>query len=1209
MKKFGWIVCGLFLLTASAEAAVCTSLSTGSWNTAARWSCGHVPATTDTVVIAHNITMNLSPTVAGLTVNAGMTLDGNGGNTVTVTGNLVIDGAVSNSARLNVTGAASVISGAGTITNSRLYTTGAAVSIAAGSALNFTGSSRLYAGRTSGGTTVAGSVLTINGTINSSVTSATTNFLRLYASNTVIGATGVINAAVSAATYNTSTAKVTNNGSVTLQRITQNAATNSWTQGVNSSLSVSAVSTVGTLVASATGNTVTYTAPATPIVPSGNTYFNLAGSGVTCPHTFTVLGSNPCTLPPGAGFVVSSPGSCSSLTGVGTIPWVTPMNATVSDNLYATAAMAFAATTNYLNCTGFNFAAIPAGATITGITVNIERRASRSRRARDAFVYMIKAGAINTAFNGATVTQYTTADVIEAHGASNNLWGTTWTPTDVKAANFGVAYAATSTRGLTVSVDHLQVRIDYTTSPVDHVLINAPANAMTSAVVPVVISPHSSTHAVVSGTPLINLSTSTGSGDWSIITGAGTFVPGAANSGLASYTYAAGETSATFGFSSSAAGTVTLNVAGAGGVDLLASTPIAEKANVINFSVATFVFTSSACVHNLAFGSPGQCALVNWSPRTAGQALANVYITSVDTAGVPTRLHPVQPRTRNLQFALSCHDPIAHAGIQATFSATATSLPLCASNGALPASWSTGVDLTFAGGSPSTGPYSFRYDDVGRVELWLRNSAATTERGSSGTFVVKPADFVLSNIKRSRDGFLNPAAADATGTAFVKAGEAFTATVTAVNAVNVTTPNFGKELAAESVKLVPTLKAGLGLLHNPAVTCADPTTATICDTTTIPGVQTPKFGAFVNGVATGVNFAWDEVGVVTLAGQIGDADYLGAGDVTGTASANIGRFYLGKFALQNAVIEDRTDLCDAGVLISDGVTPCSAFTYMDEQADAFFSLVPTSLKNAVVQNYIDSATATNDFAKLDPTIFAGLNVAAVDRTTTGGPHYLTARISNAGVPAASCLTAPCFQNGEATVSVPFKLVRNAAADGVYTAVSIGISATDSDGAAVEGVGVASTGLCNNPNVVDCYDLNTDATAGNDRSLIGVTEFRHGRSRVSNVHGSERLPLPLMITAEYWNGTSFVVSSGDNISSLTLLLNNYQRNLTAALTTLTVGLFVDGKLQASLSAPGDKKGGSVDISVTSPSYLPGNTGRATFGAFKGPNELIYLREAY
>lgn len=1302
MKRIVLFAWGMAMLSAAAtaEAAVCTTnVGTGTWNTPATWSCGHVPVAADTVVISRAITLSANSTIAGLTVNAGVTFSGNnrnltvngpvlisgtyntGGGDLTTTGggaltidaggtfnfnngntsisgNVVVNGTLTSGGdAIQMTGAGTTVSGTGTIDNTDFEIDALGISLPAGSTLEFSNGAQLRVGNNNTAS------FTLDGTITGFGLAAGDRLVRVY-QNSGMTINGTINAP-NAYIRMEQNAAITNNGTVSVQYLRTDAVTSVWTQGNNSNLTLSVTAPAGNwngvLNASATSNTVTYNGTSTVIAPSAPGYWNLAGTifpGV-CPVAYTVSGTNPC--PAGSGSIISSPSTCTTVVGAGaTIAWTNPANAYTNDNvLYATAGLVNGQTTDYLNCTGFSFAGVPSGATITGITVYVDRKASRTNRIRDAFVYMIKGGVISTAVNGATATSYTTADVNEAHGGAGNLWGTTWTPADVTAGNFGVAFAATNystnTATRTVSVDHIQVKVDYTSAVLHHVSISAPAAAMSLTEVPVAIAPHTSAHGAITAAGTLNLSTSTGTGDWTIGTGTGTLTPGAANSGLATYIFGAAESSATLGFTAQSAGTVTLNVANnSGGADMLLNTPVGEKANVITFSSASFVFTNSACTHNVAFGTAGQCAVVAWSPRIAGQALANVYITSVNAAGVPTRLHPTQVRTRTMQFGLSCHDPVANAGVQATFSATAVALPLCQANGATPATWTAATTLSFPGGSPSVGPYSFNYDDVGKVEMWMRNSAATTELGSSGVFVVKPAGFTLSNIIRTSDSVANPGAANAAGAAFVKAGEAFTMSVTAVNAAAVATPNYGKEVTPESVKLTPSLVAGLGLTINPAIRhrrtgsiTAGSTSLTVNElpdfsagdrivvigagaaganlgttvasapsgntitlasaaSTTVSNV-TVKHG-FAGGVATESDFAWDEVGIITLTPSVGDADYLGAGDVSGTTSGNVGRFSLGKFALQGVTLDNRADLCREGLLVLGGAPCAPVFTYMGEQIDANFTLVPKSLNGTVVQNYRDSAIATNDFAKLDPTTFANLNLGAVDTVSSGAPHYLTARISNSALSAASCLTPPCFQSASATVNVPFMLTRGASADGVFGTTNIGIALADSDGARVEGLG-ATAGLCNNPNAVDCYDLNSDASAGNDRALLGTTELRYGRSKVSNAYGSELLPLRMDVRLEYWSGSYYTPNVDDDLSVIAAVLGSYTGNLSSGETILTAPTFVNGVGQIGLSAPGAGNSGSVGVTLNPPSYLPGDAARATFGVYKGANEFIYLREVH
>ncbi len=163
--------------------------------------------------------------------------------------------------------------------------------------------------------------------------------------------------------------------------------------------------------------------------------------------------------------LAASPAACTSLAGVG-IAWSTPGNARVSDNVYATVPLDDNQTSNYLQCLNYGFAAIPAWAVINDISVNVERKSSSAAATvpTDADVFLVKGGVIGTT-DRATSTLYTTADVTEAHGVPPDLWGTSWTAADLKAGNFGVAFAARKPGSVggsrTVSVDFIQVVVDY----------------------------------------------------------------------------------------------------------------------------------------------------------------------------------------------------------------------------------------------------------------------------------------------------------------------------------------------------------------------------------------------------------------------------------------------------------------------------------------------------------------------------------------------------------------------------------------------------------------------------------------------------------------------------------------------------------------------------------------------------------------------------
>lgn len=170
-----------------------------------------------------------------------------------------------------------------------------------------------------------------------------------------------------------------------------------------------------------------------------------------------------------------------------------------------------------------------------------------------------------------------------------------------------------------------------------------------------------------------------------------------------------------------------------------------------------------------------------------------------------------------------------------------------------------------------------------------------------------------------------------------------------------------------------------------------------------------------------------------------------------------------------------------------------------------------------------------------------------------------------------------------------------------------------------------------------------ATAGNGIAFSDGKQMRFGRLRLQNAHGSQLIAMPVPIAVQYWNGTAFVTNTEDScttIAAANIALGNYQRNLNAGETTLTVGgAFNAGIGTLRLSAPGSANNGSLDLSVnltggtagasctagmpastaSGLSYLQGAwcgvpytrdpTARATFGVYRNSNQVIYQRENY
>ena len=146
--------------------------------------------------------------------------------------------------------------------------------------------------------------------------------------------------------------------------------------------------------------------------------------------------------------------------------WTTSTNVASSNNAYATASIAASGQSANLDSTGFGFT-IPTGATITGIQVDIERKASATSSIEDYDVYVLKGGSATGITDHASTTDWTTSDATRSYGNSSDLWGTTWTVTDINASNFGVRLKALNltTSAKTASVDWVQITVFYTPLP------------------------------------------------------------------------------------------------------------------------------------------------------------------------------------------------------------------------------------------------------------------------------------------------------------------------------------------------------------------------------------------------------------------------------------------------------------------------------------------------------------------------------------------------------------------------------------------------------------------------------------------------------------------------------------------------------------------------------------------------------------------------
>ncbi len=121
---------------------------------------------------------------------------------------------------------------------------------------------------------------------------------------------------------------------------------------------------------------------------------------------------------------------------------------------------------DWLLTSGFGLL-VPNSAEILGITATIRRSGAGPDQAVDAGVRLIKRGVMGTVDRSKPDpwdAELTDVD----YGGATDLWGTTWTPEDVDASDFGVAVSARypqATGGGTAYVDVVYVKVSYRVCP------------------------------------------------------------------------------------------------------------------------------------------------------------------------------------------------------------------------------------------------------------------------------------------------------------------------------------------------------------------------------------------------------------------------------------------------------------------------------------------------------------------------------------------------------------------------------------------------------------------------------------------------------------------------------------------------------------------------------------------------------------------------
>ncbi len=171
--------------------------------------------------------------------------------------------------------------------------------------------------------------------------------------------------------------------------------------------------------------------------------------------------------PSGPNYPSSASDTGTASNGVAATAWVNPSNAEVSDGVYATNTwISGGGASNGLELTGFGFN-IPSTAIIDGIYLEFQRQGSAAATNQ---VNLVKAGTIVTASAKAGTDGWPSVgnEAWVGYGSPTDLWGTTWTYSDINNANFGaVIYAFNTHGGGEGYVDSVRITVYWHTAPAE----------------------------------------------------------------------------------------------------------------------------------------------------------------------------------------------------------------------------------------------------------------------------------------------------------------------------------------------------------------------------------------------------------------------------------------------------------------------------------------------------------------------------------------------------------------------------------------------------------------------------------------------------------------------------------------------------------------------------------------------------------------------
>lgn len=757
---------------------------------------------------------------------------------------------------------------------------------------------------------------------------------------------------------------------------------------------------------------------------------------------------------------------------------------------------------------------------------------------------------------------------------------------------------------------------------IDHYDIDiSPAAGITCLPVTVTITAKDATNATIAHTTAttINLASSTGLGTW------GTASVGAvsnvvAGAGTADYQFQNGQSTVDIEFNypvlvGAAPESVNMNITSTPN-ETTGAAVAAEDDPSVDFYTAALIYNNVTAGNNTI---PTQISGKD-SDTSVGAATLNIQAVraSDDDPSVCQSIFS-NAAVVGIDLGAECKNPNQCAGNQLNISnpniPAGVDIPTSNDDGGaqtVAAYSATPVNLQFGPNSDAT--IVLNYPDAGslqlhaRYELLLDDGSPSGEYaiGISNDFVVKPAGLCVESTDTDSDCV----SADGTCTKFRKAGSVdaenfFNLTVRGVTwetagesntqfctGTNVTTPNFQlNTIALAHTKIAP---VGAGTQNGSL------------------GVNSVDIVAADNGSNTESSQSITEVGVFTVTAT--PPLYQGQ-TIAASTSANIGRFYPDRFSV---IMQNTPAFADA----------CTGFTYQDQPF--YYNDTPSAEAPVLEITALNSnGVTTNNYGGS----FWKLTGGTLDRDYSDGST------------SAATLSPSTTQSGGFTLGGEtdfdgigtFTLTAGSSGDEFMYQKAVPIDTPEEPFDADVDVNFLAAGFQDTdhtgPNPV-CNDLTNDGTCDAfTYAMIQGTELRWGRLVVGNAFGSELLPLPVPLTAQYFSGGLFQTNTLDNCTTYqsgdaslaevsaadNLVPGDTTVSSPVASTTLVNGVSATGN-HLTVDAPGAGKTGSLDLMLdlsaatgSDQEWLrfDGNdpAGRISFGVYNGPDEFIYMREPW